>query len=55
MLEWGLSAAGLVTLSLTAYLLFLRARHKSTRTRVNFTSYKAQELQKRGHYFNIVE
>lgn len=55
MLELGIIVAGLSAVSLTVCLMFFKSRRKSLKTRVNFKTYKAQELQKRGHYFNIVE
>lgn len=50
MIELGLSAAGIGALGLSSYILALRAKRKSLGIKVNFGTYKARELEKRGHF-----
>jgi hypothetical protein len=50
MSSWVLLAASLAALGLTALLLTRHFKPRATRTRVDFRSYKAMELQRRGSY-----
>lgn len=48
--SWGLLTVGIAALGFAAFIITIRLKPRTLRTRVDFRSYKAKELQRRGNY-----